>query len=87
MFKTDRPRDTQIGNIRRTVSQVKKIIDKLETINIGYKSIPKSIVTNINNDDVYKIATKELEDDLKLYNISIYAINDFYIKINSKYYI
>lgn len=80
MFKNDRPVDTQIGNIRDAVSQTKKAIDKLCTVNPDYKKIQKSIVTNIINDTVYKLANKELEKDLKEYNIVLYTISDFYIK-------
>ncbi|MBI1228004.1 MAG: hypothetical protein GC192_22420 [Bacteroidetes bacterium] len=81
MFKTDRPEDTQVGNIREAVSQTKKAIDKLITIQSEYKAIQKSIVTNINVDNIYKTAKKELEKDLKDYNIVLYTISDFYIKI------
>ncbi|MGE0636571.1 MAG: hypothetical protein AB7P01_09025 [Bacteroidia bacterium] len=81
MFKTDRPDDTQIGNIRGAVSQTKKDIDKLISVHSGYKTIQKSIVTNISNDNVYKQATKELEKDLNEYNIVLYTIADFYTKI------
>jgi hypothetical protein len=81
MFKTDRPDDTQIGNIREAVSQTKKMIDKLVTVNPDYKTVQKSIVTNITNDTVYKTARRELEKDLKEYNITFYTIMDFYTKI------
>ncbi|HTH57635.1 MAG TPA: hypothetical protein VL728_16405 [Cyclobacteriaceae bacterium] len=67
MFKTDRPEDTQLGNLREAVSQV--------------KIIQKSIVTNLTDNTVYKLAKAELEKDLKEYNISLYAISDFYTKI------
>ena len=80
MFKTDRPDDTMIGNIRDAVAQTKKAINKLITIYPDYKTIQKSIVTNISSDTVLKLAKKELEKDLKEYNIVLYTIPDFYIK-------
>lgn len=81
MYKTDRPDDTQIGNLREAVSQIKKMIDKLMTVLPDYKAVQKSIVTNITRDSVYKIARRELEKDLKDYNISLYTISDFHAKI------
>jgi hypothetical protein len=81
MFKTDRPDDTQVGNIRDVVGQIKRMIDKLVTIDPNYKVIKKSIVTNISKDSVYKMAKQELDQDLKDYNIDIYSIPDFYSKI------
>lgn len=81
MFKTDRPNDTQVGNIREAVSQTKRAIDKLTSIDPNYKTIQKSIVTNISNDTVYKIAKSELEKDMREYNIGLYTILDFYHKI------
>lgn len=80
MFKTDRPEDTQISNLRETVSQFKKAVDKLSIIHIGFKAIQKSIVTNITSENVYQLAKKELEKDLKEYNIVFYSMNDFYTK-------
>ena len=77
MFKTDRPIDTQVGNIRSAVAQIKKSIDKMVKIESGYKHISKSIVTNINDDEVYKIANSQLKSDLDQYNIDIYTIDDF----------
>lgn len=81
MFKTDRPEDTQLGNIRDAVLQTKKAIDKLVSINPNYKTISKSIVTNIKSNTVYKLAKKELEKDLEEYNIFLYTVSDFYIRI------
>ena len=82
MFKTDRPEDTQIGNLRSAVGQLKKIIDKLSTeVDERFKSIQHSIVTNIYNDSVYKKANIELMQDLNEYNIKIYTIEDYYMKI------
>jgi len=80
MFKTDRPEDTQLSNIRDAVAQIKKAINKLVTIYPDYKTIPKSIVTNISSDSICKLAKKELDKDLKEYNIAFYTICDFYIK-------
>jgi hypothetical protein len=81
MFKTDRPVDTQVGNIREAISKIKKAIDKLSQTDLGYKSIPKSLVTNIVSELVYKQAKFELELDLKTYNIEIYTMNEFYVKL------
>jgi len=82
MFKTDRPEDTQIGNLRSAVGQLKKIIDKLSTeVDERFKSIQHSIVTNIYNDSVYKKANIELMQDLNEYNIKIYTIDNYYMKI------
>lgn len=81
MFKTDRPDDTQVGNIRQAVAQMKDAINKLTEIDLGYKSIQHSIVTNIANDLVYKEARKELENDLREYNIILYTMADFYAKL------
>lgn len=81
MFKTDRPYDTQVGNIKETVSQTKKAVEKLIKLNPNYKHIPKSIVTNLANAQIQKTAKKSLDHDLKEYNINLYTINDFYIKI------
>lgn len=81
MFKTDRPEDTQLGNIREAVSQIKKAIDKLITIHPDFKLIQKSIVMNLTNDNVYRLAYKELATDLKEYNILLYTISDFYVKM------
>lgn len=80
MFKSDRPFDTQIGNIREAVSQTKKMVDKLVSVYPVYKKIPKSIVTNISSDTVYKLAKKELDKDLTEYNIKLYTVADFYVK-------
>lgn len=84
MFKTDRPEDTQLGNIKSTVAQIKKSIDKLTTNNQNFKTIQKSIVTNISKDTIYTLANRELEKDLKEYNIVLYTISNFYIKIKEK---
>jgi hypothetical protein len=81
MFKTDRPDDTQIGNIRQAVGQMKAAIDKLTPHDSGYKTIKHSIVTNLIKDAVYKAANIELEKDLKEYNIDLYSVSDFYSKI------
>lgn len=81
MFKSNRPTDTQVGNLRETVSQVKKAIDKLMELNPDYKLIPKSVVTNITDENVLKIAKTELYKDLKEYNISIYTVIDFHLKV------
>ena len=84
MFKTDRPEDTQITNIKTAVSKMKNAINKLVEIDSGFKTIAHSLVTNITNDNVLEKATKELESDLKEYNISIYKPLDFYNKISNK---
>ena len=81
MFKTDRPIDTQIGNIRDAVSKIKKAVDKLTTIDPNFKTIQKSLVTNISSDEIYKHSRVELSKDLKDYNIVLYSISDFYYKI------
>lgn len=81
MFKSNRPTDTQIGNLRDTVSQVKKAVEKLMELDPNYKLIPKSVVTNITDEKVLKTAKNELDKDLKEYNINFYTINDFYLKI------
>src|SRR6218665_1733185 len=78
MFKTNRPDDTQIGNIKTAVSQMKTTIDKLCQIDLGFKTIKHSIVTNISSDSIYNKVQKELEQDLIEYQISIYSIQDFY---------
>lgn len=81
MFKNDRPDDTQVGNLRDAVSQVKKAVAKLMKSDPNFKAIPKSIVTNISDQNVYKQARKELEQDLAEYNISLYAPSDFYMRV------
>lgn len=81
MFKMDRPEDTLVGNIRTAVSQIKKSIDKLVSINPGFKMIQKSLVTNVSSDHLYKLAKTEMANDLKEYNILIYTAADFYAKI------
>ena len=81
MFKSNRPTDTQIGNLRDTVSQVKKAVEKLMELDPNYKLIPKSVVTNITDENVLKTAKNELDKDLKEYNFNFYTINDFYLKI------
>ncbi len=81
MFKTDRPKDTQVGNLREAVSKIKNAIKKLVKIAPNYKTIQKSIVTNLIDNIVLKTAKSELEKDLKEYNIDIYTINDFYQKV------
>ena len=81
MFKTDRPEDTQVGNIREAVSQLKKAIDKLAEIDTGYKIIQHSLVTNIKNENIYKQAKIELDKDLKEYNIKLYTMSDYYTKL------
>lgn len=81
MFKTDRPDDTQIGNIREAVSKLKLATDKLIEIDLGFKTVHKSLVTNIENDFVYKQAKLQLENDLKTYNINLYTMNDYYTKL------
>lgn len=81
MFKTDRPSDTQVGNLRDAVSKIKNAIDKLVKIDPNYKVIPKSLVTNLTDNIVLKTAKSELEKDLKEYKIDIYTIDDFYNKI------
>jgi DNA-directed RNA polymerase subunit RPC12/RpoP len=77
MFKTGRPTDTQIGNIRSSVGQIKKSIDKIVKIESGYQYVTKSLVTNINDDNINKLAIQELKSDLDKYNINIYTIDDF----------
>ena len=47
----------------------------------NYKLIPKSVVTNITDENVLKTAKNELDKDLKEYNFNFYTINDFYLKI------
>jgi hypothetical protein len=81
MFKTDRPLDTQVGNIRSAVAQLKKAINKVEKEQIGYKTLYKSLITNITDDNVYNIAKSELSKDLQEYNINIYTANDFKIRL------
>lgn len=81
MFKQDRPIDTQIGNIREAVSQTKKAVNKLMSIDPNYKRLSKSIVTNITDDAVYSLANRELVTDLKEYNITLYSMSTFYKKI------
>lgn len=81
MYKNNRPVDTQVGNLRDAVSQTKKAVEKLMTRDPNYKSIPKSIVTNLSDETVLKTAKKELDNDIKEYNIALYTINDFYLKI------
>ncbi|MBK9508017.1 MAG: hypothetical protein IPP05_20490 [Cytophagaceae bacterium] len=81
MFKTDRPADTQIGNIRDAVVQIKKSVDKLVEIDLGFKTIQHSLVTNISSESVYKQAKIELDKDMKDYNIKLYTMNDYYIKL------
>ena len=83
MFKTDRPDDTQVGNIRQAVGQMKETIDKLIEIDLGYKTIRHSIVTNLTSDKVYRQAKKELGKDLKEYNIALYTISDYYTKLKT----
>jgi hypothetical protein len=84
MFKTDRPEDTQISNIKTSVSKIKNAINKLLEIDTGYKTIAYSLITNITNNNVLEEAKRELESDLKTYNISIYKPVDFYQKIYNK---
>lgn len=81
MYKTDRPLDTQISNIKDAISQTKKMADKLVKIQPLSKGLPISIVSNITNESVYKTVKKELVSDLKKYNIGIYSIEDFYARI------
>lgn len=80
MFKTDRPNDTQIGNIRDAVSKIKNAIDKLSKHDPNFISIPKSLVTNIENELVYMQVKEELEKDLKAYGIKLYSMAEFYSK-------
>lgn len=84
MFKTDRPEDTQITNLKNSISQIKKIIDKLRnTKNPSFNAIQYSLVTNLTNNNVYKKANIELEDDLREFNIKIYSMEDYYAKLSS----
>ncbi|MDH4474139.1 MAG: hypothetical protein QE487_16150 [Fluviicola sp.] len=83
MFKTDRPSDTQIGNLRDSVVQMKKAIDKLIEKDLGFKEIKHSIVTNINNKQAYDQVRIEMETILKEYNIEIYTITQFHERFSS----
>lgn len=82
MFKIDRPDDTQVGNIRSAVAQIKKMVDKLSNeVDPEFKSIEHSLVTNIRSESVYETAQKELEKDLCKYNITIYTIEEYYLNM------
>lgn len=84
MFKTDRPTYIQIGNIKDSILQMKKSIDKLLHSNINFKDTRKIIVTNLPNNDVYKKAKIDNEKDLLEYNIEIISIYEFEINLIRK---
>jgi isopentenyldiphosphate isomerase len=81
MFKTNRPLDTQVGNIRDAVSKIKKADTKLKTANLVPPKVQYSLVTNLTDEDVYKQALSQLKKDLIEFNINLYTIQDFYLKI------
>ncbi|MBX7242815.1 MAG: hypothetical protein K1X92_13815 [Bacteroidia bacterium] len=79
MFKTDRPKDTQIGNFRQTVGQVKKIKEKMQKAGQGdWISLPYFVVTNITDELIIKEAIEVLKQDLKDYNITILSPKQFF---------
>lgn len=83
MFKTDRPKDTQIGNLRQCVGQIKKIKEKMQNAGQGdWNSLPYAVVTNITDEEVIKLATEELKQDLKDYNIHLLTPRQLFQNIN-----
>lgn len=84
MFKTDRPTDTTIKNLKETVGQVKKIKEKMSAINPEWKNLPYLIISNINNEDIIFQATQETKTDSEEYNISIISPKTLYKKLKSK---
>jgi hypothetical protein len=83
MFKTDRPSDTQISNLRQAISQMKEIIKKLIEIDPNFQTIKHSIVTNISDNKIIQSAKTELTNDLREYNINIFSVHDYYNNISS----
>lgn len=81
MFKTNRPIDTQVSNLRDAVSKIKIATENLTTINPNFKHLNKSLITNITDSQVYLQAKEELQEDIKNYNINLCTINDFYNRI------
>lgn len=81
MFKSNRPVDTQVTNIKKAVGQVKKAIDKLSNENEGFMEIRKSVIVNFPDQEVIANAQFLLKNDLSEYNIRIYNIEGFYSKL------
>ncbi len=77
MFKSDRPKDTLIGNLKQVFHQIKKMRSKLITSDKTFDKKKYSIITNIECNDIISEACGQLSSEMKEFNVKIYSPHNY----------
>jgi len=77
MFKKDRPIDTKKANLKNSISQIKKSLEKLRNVNPTYQSTQTVLVTNYLDKNLYNDIKNECSEDIDKYNLLILSPEEF----------